>query len=160
MCGREGPTSKAIVEGSMIAVCSRCSKFGNVIEVSPPIIETREPQKTPLKQKPIIVKKEEPKSITIIVSDCSSRIRAAREKMLLTQEELAKAIAEKESVIQKVESSQFEPPISLARKLELFLKVNLIKELKEDDLDRPKKLDFKYGSMTIGDMIRLRKPRE
>jgi putative transcription factor len=154
MCGREGPTNRAIVEGSMVNVCSRCSKFGNVIDVTPPKVDETKLLRKPIK--PVVpVKKPEP-SILIVVPDYAAKVRAAREKALLSQEELAKAIAEKESVIQKVESSQFEPPFSLARKLELFLKVELLKELKPDD-SKPKKLDFKGNSLTIGDLIRFRK---
>jgi len=152
MCGREGPTSRAIVEGIMMDVCSHCSKFGNVIEVSPKKIEMGIPQKT----KPAPVKKIEPQPIMVMVPDYASRVRSAREKMLYTQEELAKAIAEKVSVIQKIESSQFEPPLDLARKLELFLKIELLEELKSEDYGKPKKLDFKDNVLTIGDLIRLR----
>lgn len=153
MCGREGHTRKAIVEGSMMEICSRCAKFGNVIEVAPPKVEVKEHPKP----KPAPVKRPESQPIMLIVPDYASRIRSAREKALLTQEELAKAIAEKESVIQKIEASQFEPPIKLARKLELFLKIDLLKELKRDDSEKPKKLDFKDTTLTIGDLVKFRK---
>lgn len=153
MCGREGPASKAIVEGSMIEICSRCARFGNVIEVAPPMIEFKDVPKP----KPVPVRKPETPSIMLVVPDCASRVRAAREKALLTQEELAKAIAEKESVIHKVEASQLEPPLNLARKLELFLKIELLKELKKDESERPKSLDLKDSMLTIGDLVRFRK---
>lgn len=157
MCGREGPTRKAIVEGSMVDVCTRCAGFGNVIEVAPKF-EVREPEKL-VRLKPVPERKVEPQPIVVVVSDYASRVRSTREKMLYSQEELAKAIAEKESVIQKVESSQFEPPLRLARKLELFLKIELLRELKKDELEKPRRLDFKDSGLTIGDLVRLRKPR-
>lgn len=154
MCGREGPTVRAIVDGSMMDVCSRCAMYGNVIEVSPPKIEVNEPPKP---RQVVPVRKPEPQPILIVVSDYASRVRSAREKMLYTQEELAKAIAEKESVIQKVEASQLEPPVKLARKLELFLKIELLEEMKRDESDKPKKFDLKDSTLTIGDLIKLRK---
>lgn len=157
MCGREGPTSKAIVEGSMMEVCSRCARFGNVIEVKPLPVEVREqPRAKPFVKVPV---RKEPEPIIIILPDYASKVKSAREKALLTQEELARAIAEKESVIQKVESSQFEPPISLARKLELFLKIDIIRELKADEVEKPKKFDLKDSALTIGDLVRLRKSK-
>ncbi len=157
MCGREGPTNKAIVEGSMMNICNKCSKFGNVVEVYRPPLEVKEYKKERFIPAQTPVKKQEPKPIMMVVPDYASRVRAAREKALLSQEELAKAIAEKESVIQKIEASQFEPPFSLARKLELFLKVELVEELKKDDSDKPKNFDIKNNALTIGDLIKFRK---
>ncbi len=154
MCGREGPTHKAIVEGSMMDVCSKCAAFGNVIEIAPPKPEVKEQLKSKPSQQ---TKKPEPQPVLVVVPDYAARIRSAREKMLYSQEELAKAIAEKESVIHKVESSQLEPPVKLARKLELFLKIELLKEVKMGDSDKPKKFDLKDTTLTIGDLVRLRK---
>lgn len=156
MCGREGPTHRAIVEGSMMNVCARCSKFGNVIEVRPQKVELKAPVKVYSQPRRLPVKKEEAEPIILVVADYASRVRLAREKALLTQEELAKVVAEKESIIQKVENSQFEPPLKLARKLEVFLKISLLKEVKQDDLDSSKP-DVKSSSLTIGDLIRFRK---
>lgn len=156
MCGREGPTSRAIVEGSMVNVCSRCSKFGNVIDVTPPPVDESKLQRRPVK--PVVpARKPEVPSILLVVPDYASRVRVARDKALLNQEELAKAIGEKESVIQKIESSQFEPPMNVARKLELYLKIELLKELKHDDSFKPEKFDLKGRGLTVGDIIRFRK---
>ena len=152
MCGREGPTVKAIVDGSMMDVCSRCSKFGNVIEIAPKF----EVKEQPKQRQVIPVRKPEPQPLLIVVQDYAARVRSAREKMLYNQEELAKAVAEKVSVIQKIESSQLEPPVNVARKLELFLKIMLLEEIKKDD-SKPKRLDFKDNTLTIGDLIRFRK---
>lgn len=156
MCGREGPTHRAIVEGSMMNVCTHCSKFGNVIEVRPQKVEPKAPVKVYSQPRKSPVRKEEAEPIILVVADYASRVRLAREKALLTQEELAKAVAEKESVIQKVENSQFEPPLKLAHKLEVFLKINILKEVKQDDLDNAKP-DIKSSNLTIGDLIRFRK---
>ncbi|MFH1331832.1 MAG: multiprotein bridging factor aMBF1 [archaeon] len=154
MCGREGPTVRAIVDGSMMEVCSRCARYGNVIAVAPQKVEFSEPPKP---RQVVPVKKPEPQPMIILVSDYAARVRSAREKMLYNQEELAKAVAEKVSVIHKIESSQLEPPVSVARKLELFLKIKLLEEIKKDDSGKPKRLDFKDNALTIGDLIRLRK---
>ena len=156
MCGREGPTNRAIVEGSMVNVCSRCSKFGNVIDVTPPEFDESKLLRRPFR--PVVpVKKPETPSILLVVPDYAARVKNAREKALLNQEELAKAIGEKESVIHKVESSQFEPPMNVARKLELYLKIELLKELKSDDSYKPEKFDVRSGALTVGDVIRFRK---
>ena len=95
MCGRECEPVNAIVEGTMLKVCSRCSKFGNVIEVRKPEM------KEEISRKVSISRVE---NVESVVDGYPSIIRKAREKRNLKQEEVAKQIAEKESVIHKVET--------------------------------------------------------
>jgi len=61
-------------------------------------------------------------------------IRLARERMGLTQEELASLVHEKVSIIKKIESGAFRPPLELARSLERVLKVKILMELREEDV--------------------------
>jgi putative transcription factor len=61
-------------------------------------------------------------------------VREARERLGLTQEELANLVQERVSVIKKVECGSLRPPLSLARNLEKVLKVRIIKELKDEDI--------------------------
>ena len=69
--------------------------------------------------------------IQMVVSDYAQKIRKAREKMGLTQEEFAKKLAEKWSIMQKIESGQFKPSIEMARKLERILNIELIEQYSE-----------------------------
>lgn len=147
MCGKEAELVQAIVEGTMLSVCSNCAKYGNVIEVRKPEIK---------KERKAIVK-EELEIIEIVVKDYAEKIKKAREAKELTQEKLAKAIAEKESVIQNLESAQLRPSLKLARKLEQFLHVKLIDTHKEEA--SKKKFDLKDKSLTIGDLLKIKKPR-
>lgn len=151
MCGEEKlHLYKAIVEESILSVCDRCKKFGEVLSIEKPKIE--EPKQEKQKPKP---KLEEEKQ-EIIVDDYSWKVRKAREEKGMTQEELAKALAEKESVIHKIESNQMVPSLQLAKKLEQFLRIDLIEEF--DPNKAPvKELDFKDEAITIGDLIRLKK---
>ncbi len=151
MCGEERfHLYKAIVEGTLLSVCERCKKFGEVISVEKPKIRE---EKKPKKPQPKFVDEE---TQEVIIDDFSKIVKEARERRELTQEDLAKAIAEKESVIQKVESNQMVPSIKLARKLEQFLRITLIEEF--DPSKKPvKELNLKDESLTIGDMIRLKK---
>lgn len=153
MCGEERPhLYKAIVEGSLLSVCERCKNFGEVISVEKPKIEEPKKEKKP-KQEPRFVGEEKQE---IITDDYSEKIKEARERRDLTQEQLAKAIAEKESVIHKVESKQMALSLRLAKKLEQFLRIKLIEEF--DPNKKPvKDFDIKDGALTIGDLIRLKK---
>lgn len=146
MCGRENEVlMHAIVEGSMLSVCKNCARFGNVIEVKKPEVKEKR-----------IIAKEEPELIEYIVKDYAGRIKKAREARELTQENLAKNIAEKESVIHNLESGQLQPSLKLARKLEQFFQIKLIDEYKEEEAHK-KKLDLKDQELTIGDLLRIRK---
>ena len=69
--------------------------------------------------------------------------------MELTQEELAKKLKEKLSVIKRIEDG-WEPPINLIKKLERFFNIELTEELKEEHFERkPRK------SITIGDVVEV-----
>lgn len=152
MCGEEKlHLYKAIVEGSLLSVCDRCKKFGEVISIEKPKIEETKKEKKPEKPKFIDEEKQQ-----IVVDDYAKKIKEARERKALTQEKLAKAIAEKESVIHKLESKQMVPSMRLAKKLEQFLRIKLIEEFNPEK-NPVKELNLKDGSLTIGDMIRLRK---
>lgn len=145
MCGREGELVEAIVEGTMLNVCKNCAKFGNVIEVKKPIIKEEVRRVVPVSQI------EEMESV---IDDYSSKIKQAREKLGLKQGELAKQIAEKESVIHKVETGGLKPNLRLAKKLEQFLKIKLIEKYIEE---KKKILDFRDSDLTIGDLLRIKK---
>lgn len=144
LCGQASGLSKAVIEGALLSVCRKCISFGNAVEIgTAPSIGRR---KIDLN---IPVVEEE------IVQDYAIRIRIAREKNNMTQEFLAKALAEKERMIQKIEAGHAEPSLALARKIEHFLKIQLIERI---ELKSEKKvLDLKDNSMTIGDLIKFAK---
>ena len=111
LCGKKFPKLvNAIVEGSMLFVCEDCSKFGNVIEIKQPEIQEERITKT--------LKIEQPEEIEMVVSDFSNKIKEARELMGLKQEEIAKKIAEKESIIHQLESGHIKPTLDLVKKFE------------------------------------------
>jgi len=61
-------------------------------------------------------------------------IKQAREKLGLSQEALGRKINEKPSVIKLLESGKLKPDNMLARKLEHFLKVQLLVPAVAEDL--------------------------
>jgi len=143
LCGKRFPELlNAIVEGSMLSVCEDCSKFGNVIEVKKPEIQ---------EERRRIIKIEEPKELELVVKDFPNKIKEARELMGLKQEEVAKKIAEKESVVHKLESGHLTPSLNLVRKLENLFHIRLIYNYKEH---RTKTLDLNDPSITIGDLVK------
>lgn len=144
LCGAEEELFLAEVEGTNLNVCKNCSKFGKVIEKTR---MNKIPQKTEkVKTAP------DKERVQVIVDNYSSLIKKKRESLGLKQKELAKKIAEKESVIHKIESGHIEPNINLARKLEKDLSIRLIEEEKVEEMAiKPKTKDL---TVTIGDMLK------
>ena len=143
ICGKKYDNlNRALVEGVIIDVCGNCGKFGKVFET----------KKIAESQKKVFVRKSAPEES--IVDNYNEIIKKAREKKGLKQEELAKEIAEKESIIHKIETGSLKPSVTLARKLEQFLNIKII-EIIEDK----KEISFnsKDGEMTIGDLLKVQK---
>ena len=140
LCGNSGNLVKAIIEGSLLNVCENCAKFGKAIVIKQISLPTK-----PIKQKTTEI-------INIINPDYPKLIKESREKLSLKQEDLAKKIDEKLSVIHKLETGQLQPTMLLAKKLEKTLNINLIEVYQETH----EELNLKDKGLTIGDLIKLK----
>ncbi|MDG7022531.1 MAG: helix-turn-helix domain-containing protein, partial [Nitrososphaerota archaeon] len=69
--------------------------------------------------------------------DYNLMIKQARERMGLSQEQLGSLLNEKPSVIRMVESKKLKPDMTLTRKLNHELKINLLVSLSELEGGRP-----------------------
>ena len=146
MCGSEGKLYKTVIEDAQLNVCHECSKFGKVTGIVQQISDK-------ITQK-AVNKKPETEIMDIIVDDYAEKIKKKREQLGLKQEEFAKKINEKESLVQKIESGHFEPSIGLAKKIQSFLKIKLIGE-HEERYEHQKAT--KTDTFTIGDLIKIKK---
>lgn len=144
MCGSVGTLYKTVIESAELNVCHDCSKFGKVIGIVKEDISER--NRT-------IDKEQEKEVLEVVVEDFADRIKNRREQLGLTQKDFAKKLSEKESVIHKIETGNFAPSLSLARKLERFLHIKLIEE-HEEMHDKSAKAEM--GSFTIGDLIKAK----
>lgn len=150
MCGKDKNLFRTKIESTYLNVCQECSQHGDVIEK----IETPQPlTEQPIKPINQITRGE---IIQIVIPNFSIVIKTKREHLGLKQKELASKIAEKESLIHKMEAGHMEPPMELARKLEKFLNITLITQYEEKS-ELEKISDSGTGAMTIGDMIKIKK---
>lgn len=149
MCGVEDQLFKTEVEGSILNVCEQCGKYGKVISR----IKTEEEIKHEEKRRIRFEKEKKEEPVEMVVENYASLIKNSREKMNLKQEDLAKKINEKESLIHHIESGKTEPSIKLAKKLERFLRIKLI-EFEILDFT-PEKHESSAG-LTIGDLIKVK----
>ncbi len=145
ICGAEAPLYKVKIEGTIMNVCANCMKYGEPVRT----VTRKIPIKTPIVKSPEIVED--------IVPGYAEIIRKAREAKGLKQEEFAKKINEKESIIHKVETGHFKPSLQLAKKIENFLGVKLIERI-EASSDLPKTTEeHEETGFTLGDFVRKSK---
>jgi putative transcription factor len=146
MCGAEGKLHKARVEGSEMNVCSECSRFGKVIgDVKEEVkkVENR-------------VVETEPEIIEMVVADFADKIKRKREEWGLDQEDFAKRVSQKKSLVHQMENGEIRPSIELARKLEKMLNIELVEEVREEK-GRKVSSEEGAGAVTIGDLIKIKK---
>jgi len=146
MCGSVGTLYKTIIESAELNVCHDCSKFGKVIG----IVKEEISEKI---KKDAIDKEQEKEVLEVIAEDFADKIKNRREQLGLTQKDFAKKLNEKESIIHKIETGSFAPPLSLARKLEKFLHIKLVEEHEEK---HEKSAKAEMSSFTIGDLIKAK----
>ncbi len=162
MCGKEVPRLvKCDIEGTMLNCCQDCAKFGNRITPShsgdspgyqaaqpkghvEKALERRKQRQTPRD----IYEKMGPREL---VDDYGERVRKARVSRGMTPEDLGRAINERKSIINQVESYTMHPDEKLVKKLERELNISL---MEEGDYSAPKSSGNASKGMTLGDLIK------
>ena len=144
LCGQNGELCSALIENSLMSVCKKCLSFGKKVE-----------RNKNFNVNEIISKRyyKEGK-ITLLKENYSNLIKEGREKLKLSQEDIANKLNEKVSLIKKVENREIIPNENLIKKLENFFKINLQESYEED-----KNLNVNLQSkvLTIGDLIKIKK---
>ncbi|MBW3013901.1 multiprotein bridging factor aMBF1 [Candidatus Woesearchaeota archaeon] len=149
MCGRDSTLFKTKIEGTLMKVCRNCSKFGRVLgEVK---VEVRDSNKEKVATLHMPEKEE---VVEEVVKDYPQILLRARQKKKMDQQDFARFVAEKESVISKLETGHLKPSLKLARKLQNRLGVRLIQAVSEEkfELEKSAGKDF-----TLGDFIKIKK---
>jgi len=114
LCGKKIKVSvEARIGGVLLDVCSECAKSGTIVERPKP--------KPIIQRKQVRVEAEE-----LVIPDFAQKIRQARQQKGLKQEEVAKSLNEKLSVINSIENGRITPDLKLAKKLERFFGISLI----------------------------------
>ncbi|MDD5181577.1 MAG: multiprotein bridging factor aMBF1 [Candidatus Nanoarchaeia archaeon] len=137
---------RAEIEGTQMDACAKCARFGKVLYTPAKISLS---SKESLKGKK--AEKEEPEQK--IVDNYAKIVRKIREKLGLTQEEFAKKINEKESLMKGIESGKTIPSFDLAGKLEKMFNVVLIETVEEEKADTGSSGSKDF---TLGDMITIK----
>jgi len=164
VCGREiiGPAYIALVEGAELVVCADCVRYAKWYrrlrrgELRPRSARAKAPKK------PLMARAVRPGVPTRIseleqlelVDDYGRRVKEARERRGLTQEDLGRLIGEKASVIRRIEAGELAPDIALARKLEHALGVRLLVRASREEV-RVRPSSPPRPILTLGDIIAM-----
>ncbi|MDI9619787.1 MAG: multiprotein bridging factor aMBF1 [Candidatus Nezhaarchaeota archaeon] len=153
LCGRpiaDQPPIEAWIEGARLTVCRRCSRYG-----SPARAREALPQHAKVVSNVGVGRKTSRAGFgdLVLVEGYNLIIKQARERMNMTQAELAKLVGEKESIIRRLEGGRMTPSLDLAKKLERALKIKLFEEARRfmQEVPRPKSLQ-----LTLGDVVTIR----
>ena len=144
MCGKEANLVQAEVDGAELNVCSGCAKYGTIKKIV----------KTPSYKPRFSNKTSRPEFR--LVNDFTQLIKRARDGKGMKQEEFAKFLNEKESIVTKWENGSLRPRIETARRLEKVLNLKLVEkdEKKAYEKEEKKKASSEF---TLGDFIKVRK---
>lgn len=150
ICGKKGQLFNIEMEGSRFVACNDCSVYGK--KLSKVVVEESPRKESVSFKKPVVEEKEEP--VIVVVDNYNSLIKNKRERLGLKQEELAKRINEKESLIQQIETKKIEPNVKVAEKLESFLNIKILETYKPPVLNKSDSKE--QGPLTLGDMIQIK----
>jgi putative transcription factor len=165
VCGRKihDEPVRAVIEGAKLTVCVECSKHGKVILHEEAFLPL--PQKTsagtvlkPGKPVPLVQRRRSDipqvaltKELT---DDYANKIRIAREKLMLSHEELGLKINEKASVLRHIETGKMAPNNLLASKLEHMLRIQLLVNV-SDEKSTTQVHRAAAEELTLGDLVEM-----
>lgn len=157
MCGRKTDLVLAEVENVELNVCSGCAWHGTIKKraAAPSALFSAGSASSATSSRPSFIPKEKPEFK--IVDNFSSLLRSAREKKGMKQEDFAKLLNERESIVAKWEAGSLKPGIDAAYKVGRRLGINLV----EEDLEVAAKVEAgkKGDELTLGDFVKVRKRR-
>ncbi len=145
LCGTTDQLYRAMIEGVEMSVCKKCASFGKIL------VAPRTNGSSYFQQQ----KQREPLITETIVDEYALKIKQARERRKLNQEEFAKLLNEHQSLLQRIESGKQKPTIELARKFEKMLAIVLVEKQTEEKEETQQQKS--KGPLTIGDILAMKK---
>lgn len=165
VCGKEimGPPQKQVIEGAKLTVCGKCAQFGSSewgtnrpapVKAAPSGWVQTSPQPAPRKR---VRNDVETVESLELIEDYGKEIRKARQKLGLSEKDLAKKMQEKESVVKNLEKQELTPDNRLISKIKKYLSLDIVERI---DTDKGKILAKATGAKTIGDMLKMKAESE
>lgn len=170
ICGQEKQVHRYRIEGAEVIACDSCGKHGTLLEDKSasnarnttykgdyPRLKTDRTSSPKAKDstKSFSNKKGE----KVLIEHYGRAITAARDKMSITRQELAKSIFIKETLLAKIESENIRPADSIIAKIEKALNIILFEESTET-VTQYQNNQPSARAMTLGDFATIRKKKE
>ncbi len=157
ICGREivGLAFRVKVEGAKMLVCGKCQHLGKPYQEDTPVpIRPHAPTALRMPRPTYRKAPEMPSGMEEldVAEDYPGLIRRERMKLGLSQEELAKRVRAKLSVIQKIETGKIAPDTKLCRELQHELRIKLLIPRKEAPVPKTPA----PAEVTLGDIMRMK----
>lgn len=156
-----GKGQYVLIEGAKIVVCQSCAQYGTKIYERP---KSAHLKKSKYKQSISTSKKPKSKQYSFekveIVPDYAKRIRNTRNSHNLNQEQFARKLNEKPSLLRRIEVGKAKPTIKLAKKIEQVYHIKLLKEV--DDIEtsvNSSKYMKKLDRSSLGDIAFIKKKK-
>ena len=159
ICGSEivGRPGRALVEGATLVVCSDCAGLGTSLPGFPerprarsPMMPRVVPGRTSVDRLPRTIDESE------LLDGFPRIIKQAREKLGMSQQQLAFKAKETVTMIQKIELGKMQPPMRLAVELEHILRVKLVVPKEEVEIPTPPIKQTGDDGPTLGDVAIVR----
>jgi len=142
-----------IIEGAKVVVCHRCARLGKPYADPPPRRAVQRASVVRYSPRPARSVARQDLDEFEVIGDCGKKIREARERMGLTQQDLATRVKERLSIIQKVESGKIAPDMKLCRELEHSLRIVLL----TPRVEVPTSTGVVAApGLTLGDIVRVK----
>ncbi|MDG5774931.1 multiprotein bridging factor aMBF1 [Haloarculaceae archaeon H-GB1-1] len=169
MCGKEtGSPNRVKIEGAELDVCDDCTEFGTEVRTQESSSSTSTKYSTSSSSSSSSTSSSSSGStggstggssrrrdmfdeMDELVQDYDDRIRSARESAGLSQEDLARQLNEKASLIRKIEHGDVLPSDDVQRKLESELGVDLTAGSGDEDTEWEG--GSSSGEYTLGDVV-------
>jgi len=155
VCGETilGSPMKVIIEGARVVVCHRCAKLGKPYVEPPPRRVSQRASAVRYSPRPTRSVTRQDLDEFEVVEGYGTKIREARERMGLTQQDLATRVKERLSIIQKAESGKIVPDMRLCHELEHSLRIVLL----TPRVEVPTSTDTVAApGLTLGDVVRVK----
>ena len=159
VCGREivGKPARALVEGAALVVCRHCAGLGKELPGFPdrprprPLAgPVRSSSRPPIQSLPKAIEESD------LVDEYPRVVKQAREKIGLSQQDLAFKAKEKLTMIQKIELGKMLPTMRLTKELEHILRVKLLVPKEEEEVLPVSMRPTATSGVTLGDVALVR----